>query len=197
MALTVPTSADLEGYKDDLSNDEAIERAADLFVMATGVKDTPTDPLEARLVKHAILEMAWYLQTAHEDAEATFSPFTSERIGSYSYQKASAAVSASKSTGIAAFDAAVDYFTDQALGGGVISMQAENVFTPGYHEPCLTGGPGHDPSSLAYRTPDAYRYGEVVINPYPPVTIEVSEDGSVWILGQDNTGAYPGTDVPL
>lgn len=82
MALDLPTPAELDVLEQpELDEQTAIQMAADLFVMATGVTDTPTDEVGVRMVKNAILEMAWALRTRHGDMEASFSPFSGERIG--------------------------------------------------------------------------------------------------------------------
>jgi hypothetical protein len=115
MALDLPTPQDLEERIDGISAPQALQRAGDLLTVATGLTDMPTDPMEVRLVHEAVLEMAWYLQARHEDQEEQFSPFNSERIGSYSYQKAQAAVQAQVETGVPAFDVAVAYFSRVTL----------------------------------------------------------------------------------
>jgi hypothetical protein len=130
MALVLPSPAQLQAYRDGVSDAEALQRAADLFTIATGVSETPVEVVEARMVQTAILDMAWYLQTAHEDREAEFSPFSSERIGSYSYSKMQKAAQEQKSTGVAAFDAAVAYFTEQNRLA-IFGTTSEWVFQPG------------------------------------------------------------------
>ena len=63
MTLVLPSPEDLQRHRDGISDEIALQRAADLFTIATGITDTPDDPLAARLVNLAILDMAWYLQT--------------------------------------------------------------------------------------------------------------------------------------
>lgn len=133
MALTLPTPAELIAHRDAVGDGEALQRAADLFQIATGVTDTPTDLFESRLVKQAILDMAWFLQTRHDDQEEAFSPFSSERIGSYSYAKVAAAAKAGEGTGVPAFDAAVSYFNTPAIED-MFAVSSEWVFTEGYHD---------------------------------------------------------------
>lgn len=120
MALLLPTPDQLEAYKQGINDQEALQLAADLFTVATGVTENPTDPMEARLVNYAVMEMAWYLQVNHEDLEAEFSPFSSERIGSYSYSKMTTAVQKGIATGVPAFDYAVAYFGAQGQPDGTV-----------------------------------------------------------------------------
>ena len=134
MALTLPTPADLDAYRAAVSESDALILAADLFTLATGITDTPTDPLENRLVTYAILDMAWFLIEDHDNREAEFSPFSSERIGSYSYSKSQGKIENSESTGVRAFDLAVAYFTEK-INGTTTTSDTEWVFVQGYHNP--------------------------------------------------------------
>lgn len=136
MSLTLPSPLELQKHKEGVSDAEALERASDLFRLATGVTTDPTEPFERRLVRQALLDMAWYLQTIHEDLEEQFSPFTGERIGSYSYNKAQTAINAREATGVPGFDTAVAYFLGLEEGGAP-STSSEWVFKPGYREPEL------------------------------------------------------------
>lgn len=140
--LALPSPMELQEFREGVSDAEAIQRAADLFVMATGLK-AATTPLEERIVRVAILEMAWAIGTRHDDMEKEFSPFSSERIGSYSYSKALKSVSSGQSTGISSFDAAVAYFLALAMAGS--GTDTEWVFKKGYDEnaPLIAS---HDPS---------------------------------------------------
>lgn len=133
MALDLPSPSAFTSHKDEMADAEALQRAADLLTLATGITDTPTDPLEARLVSTAILDMAWYLQTRHDDAESTFSPFSSERIGSYSYNKAAEAAKAGDDTGVPGFDTAVAYFNAEKMRALYGTTDSEFVFTPPFH----------------------------------------------------------------
>lgn len=129
MALTLPTPQSLQKYKDEgLSDADALSRASDLFTLATGLTSDPTDLFEKRLIRQALLDMAWSLQTVHEDMEENFSPFSGERIGSYSYTKMQQSVAEKRDTGIASFDQAVAYFTSKAFGGSAIVTDSEWVF---------------------------------------------------------------------
>lgn len=148
MSLTLPTPLDLQKHKEGVSDEEALARASDLFRLATGIDRDPDDAFERRLIQQALLDMAWYLQTVHEDLEEQFSPFSGERIGSYSYQKAQAAVNSKQNTGVPGFDTAVAYFLGLAEGGAP-STSSEWVFKPGYREPMLDELiDAHDPPRL-------------------------------------------------
>jgi hypothetical protein len=73
-----------------------------------------------------------------EDRDAMYSPFSSERIGSYSYSKAMQAVQSRQATMVPEFDAAVAYFASLANADGVtpgFQLSTENVFT----QPFSTG----------------------------------------------------------
>jgi len=120
VALTPPDVSDLEQLKLTTFDDDEylvaeimIQMATDLFWMATGLDADPTDEREARIVRYGILDMAWYLGTSMEDRDASFSPFSSERIGSYSYSKAQSAVSLEGKTGVPLFDIAVAFWNDK------------------------------------------------------------------------------------
>ena len=92
--------------------------------------------------------MAWQIGTSLEDRDAMFSPFSSERIGSYSYSKMAQAVSKGVKTGVPFFDIAVDYLSQFSTeSGGVILSDSECVM----------------PSLRYYRDPEplfgTYNYG--------------------------------------
>jgi hypothetical protein len=180
MPLTLPSATDLQNYKEEVSDADALLWASDLFRLATGITTDPTDEFELRLVKLAILEMAWAIQTKHEDLEESFSPFTSERIGSYSYSKAQQDVAEGRATGISAFDRAVLYFMAQALGG-VPLTDTEWVFGQGYTED-EAGLILHDPAergTAAWPNIDLDQegVGEVLVLPSgAPVPLNTPDD---------------------
>jgi hypothetical protein len=137
MALDLPSPSEFSDHKDSMPDGIALQRASDLFALATGVTDTPSDPFEQRLIKTAVLDMAWYLQTRQEDAEAEFSPFSSERIGSYSYNKITQAAQAGDATGLDSFDRAVDYFLGQRTAALYGQITTEYVFVPPFRPDSL------------------------------------------------------------
>lgn len=96
MALTPPTIPELEAFRHesyvDGSQEEtwattALQQATDVLWAATGLEDYPADPRAARIARNAIMELALWLLDQAEHREEINSPFSGERIGSYSYQK--------------------------------------------------------------------------------------------------------------
>jgi hypothetical protein len=187
VALTLPTSTDLQSYIAGPSDDKAIQQAMDLFVMATGLSAT-SSALEDRIVNSAVLEMAWALQERHLEKEEEFSGASSERIGSYSYTKAVRAIGSGQKTGVSAFDIAVDYFLMQALSGGDGSVSSEHVFAEGYYH-----GSGilvtHEDASYTFEAsedvlagpPPVYIYDDVEYEDLPAgTTITLSKVNGVW-----------------
>lgn len=171
MPLVLPTPEELDLHKVEVTPEQALQRASDLFTIATGITDQPSDLMEQRLVKQAILDMAWFLQDDHENFEAKTSPFSSERIGSYSYVKAQA--QKKLETGVPGFDAAVQYFKDQEES--IITMDSEWVFLPGYRT-------YHNLDDASH--PSAHDPGRSIIWPdqYPPLLGDNDEE---WFLDDD------------
>lgn len=75
----------------ELSSDEeawaerGLRDGALLLSLATGISDDPKDAPTQRLVANAIMDMAQYLTIQRENAPSLYTPFSSERIGSYAY----------------------------------------------------------------------------------------------------------------
>jgi hypothetical protein len=146
MALTPPAPSEFATFKGetfDSSELQAVsmhlQAATDLMEIATGIhQDFPVNTLEWRLLRNGIFDLAWYIGTSMEDRDAQFSPFSSERIGSYSYNKASKAVALQGDTGVPFFDLAVAYLAgsaaSDALGG--VSVTSYDVMPPlgWYHD---------------------------------------------------------------
>jgi hypothetical protein len=110
-----------------------LQQATDLFFIATELEEDPTDETSLRIMNMGITELAYALFVQSEDKAAMYSPFSSERIGSYSYSKVANALMKAEMTGIPMFDLAVQYFRGGADGGdGVITMRAEDVFAQPY-----------------------------------------------------------------
>jgi hypothetical protein len=144
--LTPPDVADLQfhirqaqaftGLEAQYAED-SLQRATDLMEIATGVHEDPEDELAFRIMTTGILAMSHAIySTAGEDSEALYSPFSSERLGSYSYSKMQQAVEDKGLTGVPAFDQAVKYFSglDQAAGGesAAFSVTSEQVWKQPY-----------------------------------------------------------------
>lgn len=151
MALILPTALDLLDYMhvDTWEPPEAetwavayIQQAADMLQVATGLSDEPGDDLSKRIKNRAILDMAFYLLVRAPDREEYFSPFTSERMGSYSYNKPSEAFLYGRTTGsmssvllgqtgVPAYDFAVAYFNDFLMLDTDVDYDTEAVFEKG------------------------------------------------------------------
>jgi len=135
MALTVPDIERFETYKGETFDpteypavEEHLQAATDLMELATGIHtDFPLNTLEYRTMERGILDAAWYIGTSLEDRDAMFSPFSTERIGSYSYSKMAGAAASKVDTGIPFFDLAIKYFTGLDVGTSVMAVTSERV----------------------------------------------------------------------
>lgn len=94
MALTPPTVESLQEFRQEefvgAENGWAeyvLAQATDALWVFTGIDSDPLDAREQRVVSNAIMELSLWLLAQVEHRDAIFSPFTGERIGSYSYQK--------------------------------------------------------------------------------------------------------------
>lgn len=141
MSLTKPSAADLDlfshGELDDFTTPQkslAIDQAAILLWLATEVTEDPSDESVLSVVKWGILDMAWSLLIKTANKTEVYSPFAGERIGSYSYSKATSQVKSNQATGVDWFDTAVTLLTnlDPAAGMGVAWSTSEQVFPVGY-----------------------------------------------------------------
>lgn len=138
MALTPPTIDRFEVYKNETfdpseyeSIEEHLQAATDLMELATGIHtDFELGTLEYRTMERGILDAAWYIGTSLEDRDAMFSPFSSERIGSYSYNKMAGAAAMKVDSGIPFFDLAVKYFSGLDVGGSIMAVSSEAVMPP-------------------------------------------------------------------
>jgi hypothetical protein len=136
--------------------DDSLQRATDLMQVATGLEEDPEDELALRLMTTGILAQAHAIFiTGGPDREALYSPYSSERLGSYSYSKAQQAVVAGLPTGVPEFDFAVNYLTQgDEDNPGPISASAEHVWRQPIadYEEDLGGFPHRDEVLL----PDAW-----------------------------------------
>jgi len=117
MALTVPKADELllhmrrESWDEDMDAEYAkgaLQRACDLFTIATEMDTDSTDALVGRVVKVGILSMAHAIFVQAEDKDEVYAPFGSERLGSYSYAKMQQAAASGNATGVTEFDVAVN-----------------------------------------------------------------------------------------
>ena len=93
MIPTLEEFADFKGFDDvdyfEVSPDQLnlfLRMSADLLILRTGLKKAPdaNTPL-GRIVSYGIMDLAWFLGTSQDEWTSMYSPFSSERIGSYSY----------------------------------------------------------------------------------------------------------------
>ena len=149
MALTVPGEDELQVHMRRTSAfsgttltwaEDSLQRATDLMQIATGLTEDPElddDGLAIRVMTTGILAMAHFIYAGSFERSAMYSPFQSERIGSYSYSKLVTAVQTNQPTGVPEFDFAVQYLRGLGLVEGVDpvnSVAAEEVFDQPYSE---------------------------------------------------------------
>lgn len=119
--LVLPTYEEFTAFRGaDEAPEEAdavrfLEMAAVIIELNLGVTSYDrTTPL-GKLTFWAIMDLAWYLGTSMEDRDAMFSPFSSERIGSYSYSKAQRSASNGTALGVPFFDMLLDVLLKKDL----------------------------------------------------------------------------------
>lgn len=127
------TSFEVEGYTDE----EALVLAQGLLERAVPCLATiyPTLSAAERMVaKFAVLEMAKYIKIDYYHFERATSPFQSETIGSYTYNKMARSIQTSTETGVPGFDRAVSDLGAlcEMAGDGGSGATSEQVFKPGY-----------------------------------------------------------------
>lgn len=147
MIPTLEEFADFKGFGDvdyfEVSPDQLnlfLRMSADLLILRTGLKKAPdaNTPL-GRIVSYGIMDLAWFLGTSQDEWTSMYSPFSSERIGSYSYSKTvSSAASKSDILDAPLFNEACKLLLTQEdaasdiLSG--ISHSSEHVFPDSYAE---------------------------------------------------------------
>ena len=132
-----------------------LQRATDLFHMATGITEDPIDETAYRIFQMGVLVMAHALFVRSNDADAILSPFQSERLGSYSYTKIISQVAKKGDTGVEIFDVAVDYFTGGLEDSGAFAVTSEKVFQQthkGFVQE-VYGDEGHEGTDAASKWP--------------------------------------------
>lgn len=136
MALTVPEIAELALFMNVATVEDprgymALQQATVLMGTTLGLTEDYTgDSDGAQLMKWGILDMAWNLLVSYDNREELYTPYTSERVGSYSYSKIVNATSKGELTGVPFFDQAIAYLTAVLNGGTVGSVKSENVMHP-------------------------------------------------------------------
>jgi hypothetical protein len=171
VALTVPDSEDFlvhmrrtEAFSTTEEDwvDDSLQRATDLASIATGLTEDPTDDLQLRMLTTGIFAMAHSIfVTSGEDREALYSPFSSERLGSYSYSKSQQAVLAGSATGVPEFDSMVRYFAsipgiDDNDRVPAFRSTSEKVWTGPYGSTSDDTFGTPDPSRQITLVPDAW-----------------------------------------
>lgn len=159
MALEPPGSDELDEFSHgslaalftEDQMDMALQQATDLLWLSTRVDEMPDDETVERIVNWGIMDMAWSLLVHTENKTEINSPYSSERIGSYSYSKALDQVRRGNPTGVPWFDAAVGLLTEGNSDYAAIWSTTETVFTSPYstdlciplsHDPALFGTTG-------------------------------------------------------
>ena len=141
--LPLPDTEELDEFSHDetaqFSDDQkelALQQAGDLLFIATEYDETPDDLRLIRIIKYGLMDMAWSLLVQTENKSEIFSPFSSERIGSYSYSKALSRIANGQDSGVAWFDRLLGYLGTLGLvATSAISWgSAESVFTQPYDE---------------------------------------------------------------
>lgn len=136
MALTPPTVEDLGTFRQEAfaSEEEAwagsvLTQATDALWLFTGMEEYPSDARENRIAKYAIMDLTLWLMAQAEHREEINSPFSSERIGSYSYSKMQQARSGLE-TGIYWLDLLFTLLNRSGADQGLSWVSAERVFNP-------------------------------------------------------------------
>ena len=131
------TEFTLQNFEENgYSDADALDLASGLLMDAIPCLETiyPTLPsYDQKAAEFAILEMAKYIKIDYFHFERSTSPFASETIGSYSYNKILSNVQNRQSTGVPAFDRAVAKLSGKCTdAAGITSVSSEQVFTDGY-----------------------------------------------------------------
>lgn len=129
---------DIEEFDAPTANVEThLRLAASLFYLATQISNVPApETALGAVIRAGIFDMAWFIGTSQETREEQFSPFSSERIGSYNYSKAYRAASNQEETGVPFFDLAVTHFTQSSTEvAESFALAAEHVFSQPFLSP--------------------------------------------------------------
>lgn len=142
MPLTPPTMDDLAAFTgetyEDVTNEEAdhidtlLQQATDVVWIFTGIDTSPVDARLLRVLNNAIMDLALWLRVQSENRDEVNSPFSSERIGSYSYTKMQQAQSGANGVGDGSglywLDLLFRLITDSVNEGAWTT--SENIFNP-------------------------------------------------------------------
>lgn len=143
MTFPVLTIADLaknsnreETYFTEYAN-VTLSQATLLFRLATCLTELPQDSNLQELAKNGILELAFKFYETEQHSDSKFSPFTSETIGSYTYNISLAKLNSGETLGSPWFDLAVselgvcDVMGGTHGTGGIEVFEHDGSFTPG------------------------------------------------------------------
>lgn len=162
MPLAPPTVDDLQGFSNEEFPDDSheflgtlLQGATDAIWIFTGMDEYPSDARLARITRFAIMDLALWLQSQAEHRTEINSPFSSERIGSYSYSKMQQA-QRGEDTGIYWLNLLFMALKAPGTDGGASWVDSERVFNPEGHDFATqefvdrykTAAWGHDPSTL-------------------------------------------------
>lgn len=135
-----------------------LQQATDAVWVTTGLDEYPTDQRASRITRYAIMDFSLWLMSQQEHRDEINSPFSSERIGSYSYQKMQQA-SRGEETGIYWLDMLFAMLLSSSDSGATVGLvDSERVFNPeGYtyaqqREADKRQTILHDPSAFHYWT---------------------------------------------
>lgn len=106
-----------------------LQASADAFWAFTGWSNYPSDERMARITRYALMDLTSWLIAQNEHRDEVNSPFTSERIGSYSYSKMQRA-SQSQDSGIYWLDLLFRLLNTQNDGSNEPWVSSERVFNP-------------------------------------------------------------------
>jgi hypothetical protein len=152
MALTPPTVSDLATYRNEpfAAGEEVwagsvLQQATDAVWVFTGLDELPTDPRAVRILQNALLDLTLWLMSQAEHRDEINSPFSGERIGSYSYQKMQQAQQGE--SGLYWLDMLFRLLKASDGSAEVAWVTSESVFTEPYcdeeqvllHDPSITG----------------------------------------------------------
>ena len=138
MALTPPTIQELETFRNagafaaaEVDYVESVmQQATDAIWATTGLEDEPSDPRGQRLLNYAIMQFTLWLMSQDEHRDEINSPYSSERIGSYSYSKMQGALDGTQ-TGIFWLDMLFRYLGFFGDDPSLMSWSSsENVMNP-------------------------------------------------------------------
>lgn len=150
--LLIPTPHELADFKgldiEDLGASESqvslfLRLAADLLILRTGLKTAPSaDSPVGRITSYGIMDLAYYLGTVQDEWTSMFSPFSSERIGSYSYSKTTSDVAEKRD------------ILDSPLFNEAVKWLSEISY-----DPAISEGFGHSSEHVFPNTFSGYRRG--------------------------------------